>query len=126
MAAIGQVIGVGGIKYVAGQAIVHRPVELQTLLATVQHTVGVGCQFCFCQGVVEDAHLGDVAVEGLFLGDACATAYRECTGYSASSVNRGAVSSKSVYGRGYKKLFVLFSPCGIGQVAVEGVEQVVI
>ena len=77
VAAVGQGVGVGGIEDEVVQTLVHGPVEGEVVLAPVQHAVGasrlLGVGECFAPY----AHLGEVALEGICLGDAVGTAHGE-------------------------------------------------
>ena len=77
MAAVRHVVRVGIVEHGTLQSLIHGPVELQTCLTTAQIAVGIVSELLVSEGVVEDSHLGDVALEALFKRDALCTTHGE-------------------------------------------------
>ena len=77
MATVWQVVGVGSIEHVVVQTLVHRPVECQTCLTTVQHAVLVVALLLVAEHFAPYAHLGEVTLECFFFSNVFCTSYRK-------------------------------------------------
>ena len=77
MTAVWQVVSIRSIKHIAFQTFIHRPVESEPRLTSVQNSVCIAFLFLIRKYVIPYTYLGNFSTESLVVLNILSTAYRE-------------------------------------------------